>query len=192
MESNNVHNAEFESDFDKQIAPISALAQLDHNQVAKTISNSIKEGNVEPLKVHMFLKRVEKIIEILKEDKEVKDILMNEAGKHVIDGKSFDYMGATLRVGPTYTFTDYSTCGDPLWDSFDEAEKTVKAMKKEREAFLKAAFPETTSLFGSPNPTVIVDYVYSLTQSDLGEEVTLMKPQKKQTMGVVTTFKKAK
>ena len=141
---------------------------------------------------HLQKKKNECPQAILRLEEEVKDILMNEAGKHVIDGKAFDYMGASLRVGPTYTFTDYSTCGDPLWDSLDEAEKTVKAMKKEREALLKAAFPETTSLFGSPNPTVIVDYVYSLTQSDLGEEVTLMKPQKKQTMGVVTTFKKAK
>jgi hypothetical protein len=186
-----MENASFNPEENKQVAPIVALAQLDHNVVAKTIIAGIENGDVDPLDLHMFLKKTEKIVETVGKNKEVKEILIKEANKHIIEGKAFDYKGASLKVGPTYTFTDYSACGDPLWDNLAELEKSIKEMKKDREAFLKNAFPESSSLYGSINPVVVVQQLFTLTPADCGEEITLMKPIKKQTMGVVTTFHKS-
>lgn len=172
------------------IAPIVALAQLNHVEVADKIISSILNGDVEPLQIHMFLKRVEKIVEKVGKDEQVREALIKNANQHLGEGKKFDYMGASLRVGPTYTFTDYSACGDPVWDNLAEMEKKIKEAKKSREEYLKAAFPESNSLYGSVNPTILVDNLFSLEMVDCGEEVTLQRPIKKQTTGVVTTFPK--
>lgn len=140
----------------------------------------------------MFLKRMEKLSETVLKNEDVKRITLETANKAIEKGSSFDYMGAKLTVMAVHTAYDFSACGDPLWDSLNEVEKQVKQMKKDRETQLKAFFPELKGnvMFGSANPTVVVDYVYCLQQMDLRQDVTLMKPIKYQQTGIKTTFPK--
>jgi hypothetical protein len=185
------NNAEFVTE-QEQLLPVVKLAQLNHIDVANTIINGIIEGNVDPMTTHMFLKRMEKLSETVLADEDVKRITLEAANNSIEKGSSFNYMGAKLTVMAVYTSYDFSACGDPLWDSLDIIEKQIKDMKKERETQLKAFFPEAKagSLFGSVNPTVIVDHIYSLQQMDCGEEVKLMRPIKYQKTGIKTTFPK--
>lgn len=174
----------------KGIALASNLAQMNHVAFANDLITNIKEGNVDPLLVHIFLKRIEKIQEILKDNKEVKEIIINEGVKHALEGKPFTYTGAKISVAAVYTTYDFSSCNDPLWNCLNEEFVKLSEMKKEREAFLKAAFPEKVNKFGFTAPRVIIDKLYYLEQADCGEEVVLNAPIKRQQTGLKVTFPK--
>lgn len=181
-------DAEFVTEEQKQeLSVISQLAQFDHQGVSETIIANVKSGELDPLRVHMFLKRIEKIAEVVKKDADVKEAV-NAAGNAYGD-KAFDYMGATLKMGAVHTAYDYSTCGDPLWDNLNEIMANVKEMIKARELVLKAAFPENIG-FGFKPPIMVVQDLYSLQTMDCGEEFTLSQPRKIQQMGLKVTFKK--
>lgn len=175
----------------KGLAVVPRLAQLNHVTFAKDLTHAIKEGQLDPLMVHIFLKRIENIQKTLKDDKEVKELIKNEASKHNLDGKTFEFMGAKLQVTSVHTAYNFESCNDPLWSNLNEIFERVKAMKTERETFLKAAFPEKSSLFGVTAPRVVIDNLYSLEMLDCGEEVVLNAPVKYQQEGVKVTFPKA-
>ena len=167
----------------KGMEMIPALAQLDHIEFAKNIITSVKEGVTDPLQLLIFLKRIEKIQETFKEDKEVKEIIKDEAGKHAMDGVKFKYMGADMQVTSTYTRYDCSVCGDPVWDALNAISKDVAQQLKDREAMLKASFPKNPGL-GFTSPTIVVDKIPYLEYGDCGEEFKLNQPQKNETIGV--------
>ena len=173
-----------------QLQTVANLAQLNHEEVSKTIINSILEGEVDPLQVHMFLKRIEKIAELVKTNKDVKEAVTKAASAHSPD-KAFDFMGASLKVGAVHTAYDFSECGDLLWNNLNEMVTKFTALKKAREEQLKVAFPENIS-FGFSPPRMIIDHLYHIETVDCGEEVVLRQPKKIQQMGVKVTFKKAK
>ena len=172
-----------------QLKTVADLAQLDHIALANTIINSVLEGEVDPLQTHMFLKRIEKISEIVKENKQVKEAVTNAASQY--GDKPFDFMGATLKVGAVHTAYDFSSCGDITWNNLNELFNTIKELKADREKVLKAAFPDNPK-FGFTAPRVVVDKVLALTEMDCGEEVVLAAPRKIQQTGVKVTFKKMK
>ena len=173
-----------------QLQTVANLAQLNHEEVSKTIINSILEGEVDPLQVHMFLKRIEKIAELVKTNKDVKEAVTKAASSHSSD-KAFDFMGASLKVGAVHTAYDFSECGDLLWNNLNEMVIKFTALKKAREEQLKVAFPENIG-FGFKPPRMIIDHLYHVETVDCGEEVVLNQPKKIQQMGVKVTFKKSK
>ena len=173
-----------------QLQTVANLAQLNHEEVSNTIINSILEGEVDPLQVHMFLKRIEKITELVKTNKDVKEAVTKAASLHSPD-KAFDFMGASLKVGAVHTAYDFSECGDLLWNNLNEMVTKFTAMKKAREEQLKVAFPENIG-FGFKPPRMIIDHLYHVETVDCGEEVVLNQPKKIQQMGVKVTFKKSK
>ncbi len=173
-----------------QLQTVANLAQLNHEEVSNTIITSILEGEVDPLQVHMFLKRIEKIAELVKTNKDVKEAVTKAASSHSPD-KVFDFMGASLKVGAVHTAYDFSECGDLLWNNLNEMVTKFTAMKKAREEQLKVAFPENIG-FGFKPPRMIIDHLYHVETVDCGEEVVLNQPKKIQQIGVKVTFKKAK
>ena len=173
-----------------QLQTVANLAQLNHEEVSNTIITSILAGEVDPLQVHMFLKRIEKIAELVKTNKDVKEAVTKAASSHSLD-KAFDFMGASLKVGAVHTAYDFSECGDLLWNNLNEMVTKFTAMKKAREEQLKVAFPENIG-FGFKPPRMIIDHLYHVETVDCGEEVVLNQPKKIQQMGVKVTFKKSK
>lgn len=171
-----------------QLKTVADLAQLDHVELAETIINGVLEGKVDPLQTHMFLKRIEKISEIVKENKQVKEAVTNAASQY--GDKPFGFMGATLKVGPVHTAYDFSSCGDITWNNLNELFNTIKELKSEREKVLKVAFPENIK-FGFTAPKMVVDKTLYLAEADCGEEITLSAPRKIQQIGVKVTFKKS-
>ena len=174
----------------EQLSSITQMAQFNHIEVATTIKDAIKNGEVDPLKVHMFLKRTEKLAELVKADNEVKEAITNAATMYSPD-KPFDFLGASLKVGAVHTAYDFSECGDLLWNNLNEMVTKFTAMKKAREEQLKVAFPENIG-FGFKPPRMIIDHLYHVETVDCGEEVVLNQPKKIQQMGVKVTFKKSK
>lgn len=172
------------------LAVIPVLAQLNNVQFAKELADNIKDGKVEPIMVHIFLKRIEAIQKVLKADEGVQEAIISEASKHIEEGKTFDYMGAKLSLGATYTAYDYTNCNDPLWTALNAITDEVKEAKSAREKFLQAAFPEKVTL-GFTAPSVIIDKIPYLELGDCGEEYKLNKPVKRQTTGLKVTLPKS-
>ena len=172
----------------QQLTSITQMAQFNHIEVAKTITDAIKNGEIDPLVTHMFLKRTEKLAELVKEDKEVKEAITKAASMHSPD-KAFEFLGASLKVGAVHTAYDFSVCGDPLWDNLNELFNTIKQLKTDREKILKAAFPDNIK-FGFNPPKMVVDKLLYLAEADCGEEVVLGQPRKIVQEGVKVTFKK--
>lgn len=171
------------------IALIPKLAQLDHVSFAKEVINNIKEGSIDPLNIHLFLKRFEAVQKTLKADEGVQELIQKEASKFAVDGKPFSYQGATITLAAVHTAYDFTGCNDPVWSSLNDIETKIKEMKKEREAMLKSMFPEKANLFSMTAPTIVVDKVPTLEWADVGEEYSLNAPLKLQTPGIKVSFK---
>lgn len=112
--------------------------------MAMEIISQIEEGEVDPLKVHVYLKCMQDIIDLLldtrvsKMSPVYKALVLAEAEKH---GKKFEYHNAEFKIGETGTKYDYSQCGDAaLLEQMDVHEAMGKAIKK-RQEFLKT-FPD--------------------------------------------------
>lgn len=170
------------------IHTINDLAQLDHIGFAKQIVDNIKEGVLNPLQIHLFLKRFEELKKEVDKDKVVKELITSEAAKHIQEGKTFEYLGAKLTVAAVSTKYDFTACNDPLWDNLNELSAKIKEMKDAREDFLKVAF-KNNDKFGFTAPTVVIDKLYFLDEADCGEEARLNAPIKKQVTGLRTSFK---
>ena len=172
----------------EQLTSVTRLAQFNHVEVATSLKNAIKNGEVDPLTIHMFLKRTEKLSEIVKKDEEVREAIVNAACLHSPD-KTFDFLGASLKVGAVHTAYDFSVCGDLVWNNLNDLFNTIKELKTEREKTLKAAFPENPK-FGFSAPRMVVDKLLYLAEADCGEEIVLNQPKKIVQEGVRVTFKK--
>lgn len=101
------------------------------DQVVQTVA----EGHVDPLKVHLQIKCTEEMIKAIKSSKEYSEAVLDEASKH---GKSFDYRNANLSIKEVGTKFDYSVCQDPEHTALQEAFDLAKAKLDERETFLKS------------------------------------------------------
>jgi hypothetical protein len=132
------------------------------------VVTEVVNGNIDPLRVKVLCKTLEQIAENI--DKGTKSNQVSEAAKY--GDKPFAFMGAELHHTATYTSYDFSTCGDPQWESLDAELKSLQERKKAREEFLKTV---------STGLTVVDDLT--------GEMVTLSPPSKKQSMGVKVTIK---
>lgn len=105
------------------------------NQVIETL----QEGQIDPLKLHLQVKCTEQLLSELKDRPEYKEAVLLEAAKH---GKKFEHYNAEFQVKEAGTKYDYSNCGDEelaaLRDKLDEIQSKIK----EREGMLKS-FPST-------------------------------------------------
>ena len=79
-----------------QLQTVANLAQLNHEEISKTIVDSILAGEVDPLQVHMFLKRIEKIAELVKTNKDVKEAVTKEEAEEI--KTKIEEVGGTVEV----------------------------------------------------------------------------------------------
>lgn len=167
------------------------LASMNYVDIAAKMENAILEGQVEPLQVAFFLKKVEKITEALKENKTIKEANIKSASQYIGTGKTAKFLDGSIRIGQVGTNYDFSTCNDILWNNLNEIFHQVKAMKENRETLLKNAFPEGNVVrFGFTAPKMIVEKLYTLEEMDCGEEVTLSAPLKRSQEQVIITLPK--
>jgi hypothetical protein len=88
--------------------------------------DKLKDGLADPIKVHLQVKKMEDLLTQIKESKEYKDLVMDDAVKY---GKKFELYGGAFDI----------RSGASRYDFSNDAEHTeLKEKLKQREAFLKS------------------------------------------------------
>lgn len=109
--------------------------------VHKTVIE-LKDGYTNPLNFYIQLKAVETTLKDLLANKEVREMVSEEARKH---GKNFEMNGCKIEysenISPKY---DYSVCGDTEWESLQAQLKSLQDKIKVRETFLKSIQSNST------------------------------------------------
>lgn len=131
------------------------------------------EDGYNPLKIHYRLKVIEKIIEMLNDNKTTiskryRELLLLEAAKH---GRQFDFDNSHIEVKETGVKYDWSKCGDEILMKDIETLKYLEGKIKARQELLKTIPP-------SGMQTVVGD-----------EVVTLYPPTKTSTTALALTLK---
>jgi len=112
--------------------------------------DKLQEGLADPIKVHLQVKKMEDLISQIKDSKEYKDLLMDEAFKY---GKRFEMYGAAFEIKSGAGKYDYSC--DP---EIVELQEKIK----QRQDYLKGI---------PPDGVAVVD-------KETGEMKTIYKPNK--------------
>ena len=87
--------------------------------------DKLKDGIADPIKVYLQVKKMEDLLTQIKEHKEYKDLVMDEAVKF---GKKFEMYGASFELRAGASRYDFSN---------DAEHAELKEKLKQREAFLK-------------------------------------------------------
>lgn len=132
------------------------------------IIQAVKEGEINPLQVRIWIKTMEEIIERVK--KETSENQLREAEKW--SEQKFQYLGATIEKADVKTEYDYSVCGDIDYELFEVALNTAKESLEDRKKFLRSL----------KEPLDILD-------KDSGEVRTVRPPLKKSTAGLKVSIK---
>lgn len=132
------------------------------------IIQAVKEGEINPLQVRIWIKTMEEIIERVK--KETGKNQLREAEKW--SEQKFQYLGATIEKADVKTEYDYSVCGDIDYELFEVALNTAKESLEDRKKFLRSL----------KEPMDILD-------RDSGEVRTVRPPLKKSTAGLKVSIK---
>lgn len=135
---------------------------------SRQIIDAVKGGEIDPLKVRVWLKTVETIAEIV--NKATKGNQLTAADKY--SERVFEVYGASVEKSEVGTKYDFTVCGDPDWEQFQIVEETAKKSRIERERFLRAL----------PGPT-------SILYETSGEVLTIRPPLKKTEQGLKITIK---
>lgn len=155
-----------------QPTSIVALFQTTKEQrlsFASQLINSVVEGSVNPLNVHLQLKAMEDIIETIKNDVGYKNTVLECAQTN---GKSFEYQNAKIDIREVGVKYDFSKCGDTIYNDLEAQQSVLKDKVKQRADFLKKAPIEGTN-----------------TVDENGEVITIYPPAKSSTTSIVVTLK---
>ncbi|MEG2064699.1 MAG: hypothetical protein RRY23_06100 [Alistipes sp.] len=139
-------------------------------KLAADAINAIMQGDIDPIKAHINVSRMEQAIKIYKADKNVRDITLRELSKYTDHCKGYAFGDCVLQekeVGQKY---DYTACGDSTREKMIAELEALSQRIKEREQMLKAL-----PLSGLADP-------------ETGE--MLFPPAKSSTTTITTTFKK--
>lgn len=110
------------------------------------IVEAIDNGSVDPLKVHLQVKNMEKVITGLTStnEKENPDNLDNakKYRRHVLEaaqqqGKEFDYYNSRMKIAEVGVKYDYSQCNDPVLFNLESEVAKLTEQLKARQKFLQ-------------------------------------------------------
>jgi hypothetical protein len=121
------------------------------------VIDKLKDGLADPVKIHLQVKKMEDLLNQIKDNKEYKDLVMNDAIKY---GKDFEMYGAQFQIKGGASKYDYS--GDPI-------HTRLKEKLKQREEYLKGIPPEGVE---------VID-------KETGEITTIYKPNKSPTADLI-------
>lgn len=132
------------------------------------VIQAVQAGEVNPLKIRIWVKTMEEIIDRIK--KETNEHQLKEAEKY--PEKSFEYAGAKIEKSELGTKYDYTVCNDPVYTQLQKIVEEANRQVKERETFLKSL----------KEPLVTVD-------EGSGEVARILPPLKKSTTGLKVSIK---
>ena len=107
-------------------------------EMAEMAVSAVVNGDIDPIKAHINVSRMEAAIKLYKDNEEVRRITLDELAKY---GKTTTFGDCKLEEAETGVRYDYSRCGDSkLAELYDRMEK-LKAEIKSREDMLKSLQP---------------------------------------------------
>lgn len=125
-----------------------------------TLKEAIMSGENNPLEIDLALKKMEEVIKGVRDDKEVKAVVLDELQKYT--EKTVDFAGCQISKVNRSTY-DYDLCNDIELQSLEREYERVNNALKERQKFLQ----------GLPKEMVVV--------TEDGEMATIYPAYKKQT-----------
>lgn len=131
----------------------------------KQVTESIQEGDTNPLDVLVSCRAMEKTVKELLP--QIKEEILKEAEKY--PEKEFDFLGNKLEKSEAGVEYHYDRAGDPIWEQLDAAANQAIERRKEREAFLR---------------TIKAGDIVNVVDPESGEEVAL-KPVPKTSTSII-------
>jgi transcriptional regulator of nitric oxide reductase len=122
-----------------QLTTTNILSLLDTTKAERQsfvldLISRIEEGEADPVKVKVQVKKMEDLLKAIGENQRFKDLVMDEATKY---GKSFEMYNAKFEIRSAPAKMDYSCCNDAEWSRLTNSIEELKTRLKDREAFLK-------------------------------------------------------
>ena len=147
-----------------RVQSLDKAAILNQSQLVKA---NILDGNLDALEVLIAAKKMQEL------GKQLEDISRPIAEDKTILGRGEVYKFQSVEVieKTIGSRTDYSSCGDPEWDSLQQALTDIKDAIKKRETFLNAITSATTIVTND------------------GEIITINQPIKSGRLGLSLTIK---
>lgn len=102
---------------------------------ADAIIFAIKQGDVNPLALHLNIKKMEDTIKQVTGNPEYMSMILDEAEKY--SAKSFELNNAKVEIKEVGVKYDYSMCDDATYNDLDAQKKQVEVKIKERQKFLQ-------------------------------------------------------
>jgi hypothetical protein len=132
------------------IADVKGLSIEPNNLSSKEITSVLKERilseEIDVLTVFAFLKKAEKIVKNLADDKEVKALLNSRFDALFSQLKHKKILGVTIGKSSS-TQIDYSQCGHPELDAIDDLIRQLTHRKKQIQEQLNAIAEGETKTF---------------------------------------------
>lgn len=137
------------------------------NNSILALKNEVEEGNLDGLKVYVFLKGLEKSISGILPA--LLESARNEAEKY--GSKSFSAFGAKVELKEVGTKWYFDNTQDPVYTRLFDAAANAKKSVSDREKFLKSL----------SDPMFVMD-------EETGEQVKVFPPRKESTSGISITI----
>lgn len=99
------------------------------------VIDAVLNGEIDPLKVDVYLKSIEDTIATIRKHSDVKRVTIDAAEKYA--EKSFEAYGAKVTL-VTKSTKNYAACGDDAYNAMTAQMDALKAAIKAREAALDA------------------------------------------------------
>lgn len=135
------------------------------------VVEALESGEVDPLKIHLQVKCMEDIIKLLNSNTIYKKAVLGAAEKY--NQKSFEFMNSKVEIKEMGTKYDYSKCGDPTREMFEQRVLSAESDLKYRQEFLKTV--------PAKGMTIV--------EEETGEAITIYPPSKSSTTSVAITLK---
>lgn len=143
---------------------------LSSKELAANIKVKILEGDIDALTIFAFLKKTAKVVKILSEDKEVKDLLEKQHKELLPLLANKKVLGVTI-YSSTSTKNDYSGCNHPEYEEIIDILKQLNNRKKQIEEQLQA-------ITNPEGEEVIVKKIPKLDTESSGELAKVFAPVK--------------
>lgn len=107
--------------------------------MAEMAVSAVVNGDIDPIKAHINVSRMEAAIKLYKDNEDVRRITLDELSKY---GKTATFGDCKLEEAETGVRYDYSGCGDSKLTELYGRMEGLKAEIKAREDMLKHLQPE--------------------------------------------------
>jgi len=183
------------------IDTISNFLNIEGAEFGEQIFNALKEGEVEPIKVLLMIKKMSHIHDFFlgsdkgkfnpKAKEYLKDQIINLVGK-----ETYRAYGAAVSIETIggATTMDYKECGDIYLNRLYELTAQLKEMVKERESFIKTVLPAEVKTLGVRSHSLNVDRlpVIKFENLDTRKHINIVPPIKYSREGIMVRFPRKK